>query len=88
MSKVAYSNAPRCTIDVAALKPSRFLLHQSSPPQLPFRDEAGAITLCLLEESIADVRAKLPGSSLGALATEFGVSRSAIQRIKKQQSSA
>lgn len=38
----------------------------------------------LTVDQIADVRAKLPGSSLGALATEFGVSRSAIQRIKKR----
>ncbi len=40
--------------------------------------------MVLTEDQIEDVRAKLPGSSLGALASEFGVSRSAIQRIKKR----
>lgn len=38
----------------------------------------------LTEDQIADVREKLPASSLGALATEYGVSRSAIQRIRKR----
>ena len=42
-----YSMAPRSTIDVSALKPSRFLYNN----QLPYRDERGRITLCLLEEA-------------------------------------
>eukprot|EP00965_Chrysotila_dentata_P195657 6177105-Pleurochrysis_carterae.AAC.1 len=45
-SVCADTSAPRCTIDVARLKTSRFLA-----PELPFRDDAGAISTSLLQHA-------------------------------------
>ena len=51
MSK--FSNTPLCTIDVLALKPSRFLLPDEL--QLPYRDEAGLVNVELLRRSTEQV---------------------------------
>ena len=51
MSK--FSNTPLCTIDVLALKPSRFLLPEEL--QLPYRDEAGLVNVELLRRSMEQV---------------------------------
>ena len=47
-----FDNAPACSIDVAALKPSRFLI-PGPPPRLPFRDEVGRVNIHLLRASAA-----------------------------------
>eukprot|EP00966_Prymnesium_polylepis_P192072 4451089-Prymnesium_polylepis.1 len=54
--EVIFDNAPVCTIDVNALKPSRFLL-AGPPPALPFRDEHGRVNVHLLRGSAAEVAA-------------------------------
>ena len=46
-SAPTFDNAPVCTIDVAALKHSRFLV-PGPPPRLPYRDEAGRVNVHLL----------------------------------------
>ena len=51
MAAPAYGNAPFETIDVLALKSSRFFLVEKR--QLPYRDEQGRVTLSLLQKSIA-----------------------------------
>ena len=48
-----YSAAPESTIDVAALKSSRFLWTDGGKPALPYRDEAGRVSLSLLRASAA-----------------------------------
>ena len=42
-----FSNAPLATIDIPALKPSRFILEHANPPVLPYRDHEGRINLHL-----------------------------------------
>lgn len=51
-----YTAAPLSTIDISALKPSRFLWERGSePPALPYRDEAGRISVHLLRKSSAQL---------------------------------
>jgi hypothetical protein len=41
---------------VASLKSSRFMITEGPRPRLPYRDEEGRVTLCLVAESLAAVR--------------------------------
>ena len=51
-----YDNAPLCTIDLSALKSSRFLWSQpDQAPQLPYRDAEGLINLHLCKRSKDEV---------------------------------
>lgn len=60
MSSLTYSNAPLATIDIKALKSSRFLLPEQR--QLPFRDDSGAVNLPLTAESKRQLEAgEVPG---------------------------
>ena len=62
---MAVSNAPLATIDITALKPSRFLLEHAA---LPYRDHEGRINVHLCTESekelsipgVASSRADIP----------------------------
>ena len=47
-----YTAAPLCTIDLAQLKPTRFLV---PPAALPYRDAEGRVALMLLRDSVSKV---------------------------------
>ena len=49
----SFANAPLCTIDVDALKSTRFLIER--PPSLPYRDAAGSVNVHLCEASQREV---------------------------------
>ena len=65
MSK--FSNTPLCTIDVLALKPSRFLLPDEL--ELPYRDAAGLVNVELLRRSTEQVSAGTVACSDGVRST-------------------
>ena len=78
-----YVDVPRCTIDVSALRASRFLLQDSC--KLPYRDESGRIVLCLLEESLSDVhtqRVVVPDDVLSKLQKWERHCRQAVVKAK------
>lgn len=67
-----YTAAPLCTIDLAQLKASRFLL---PPAALPYRDELGRISLHLLRDSAAKLAS-------GALAPPDEVAKTLAKWLK------
>ena len=67
--QVTFSTAPLATIDIAALKSSRFMVAEKR--LLPYRDETGAVNLALAAESKRQLEAGEAASVPAALADKL-----------------